>query len=122
MKKLLLASILLMVFGASAQAVVVVDDPNCSGDAPNITCISNLTCGTPDGTCTAERLDFTDAICAPILNGPGATRLTADNELNALGPVSCTWEVTDTSDNNVIQYTIDNSNGLPVELQSLSVE
>ena len=122
MKRLLLASIL-MAFGASAQAVVVVGNVICSGDA----CLASLDCdthaGNPSGTCTTELLDVINAVCVPFLDGPGAARLNADNEnAGQPGETSCTWRVTDTSDSDVIDVTIDNSDGLPVELQSLSVE
>jgi len=118
MKKLLLASIL-MAFGASAQAAVVVGPVICSGDA----CTATLTCGTSNSTCTTELLDVINAVCVPFLDGPGAARLNADNEnAGQPGETSCTWRVTDTSDSDVIDVTIDNSDGLPVELQSLSVE
>jgi hypothetical protein len=123
MKKILLASIL-MAFGASAQAAVVADPINCSGSAPNISCIINLTCSTSDGNCATDLIDFESAICFPLGTDSSATRVTADNELNGAGPVSCSWTVTDPDDagSGPVTVTIDNSNGLPVELQSLSVE
>jgi hypothetical protein len=113
-----------MAIGAPAYAVVQVGVVNCSGDYPNITCIADLTCGTGDSTCDVQ-LDnggATQAICLP-LNDPVATRLTADNESSGFPPpATCTWTVTDLSDSNSISVTIDHSDGLPVELQSLSVE
>jgi len=125
MKRLLLASIL-MAFGASAQAVVVVGNVICSGDA----CLASLDCdthaGNPSGTCTTELLEATLAICLPISQNPaaGASRLAADKESKGEpGEASCTWRVTDPlGTGSPVEVTIDNSDGLPVELQSLSVE
>jgi hypothetical protein len=123
MKRLLLASIL-MAFGAPAYAVVQVGPVNCVGDYPDITCTAALTCGTAGSTCDVQ-LDSggaTQALCQP-LNDSAANDIIATNASNGFPPpATCTWTVTDTSDNDSISYTIDHSDGLPVELQSLSVD
>jgi hypothetical protein len=125
MKKLLLASILMMV-GTSANAIVTVETLDCSIDSetpPNTQCTAIVSCsaGPSSGRCTTELTDATLAICLPT--GTRLVRVT----LNALNTgtvegASCTWTVTDSGDGDTLSFTIDGSNGLPVELQSLSIE
>jgi len=117
MNRLLLASIL-MAIGASAHAVVSVGTVGCSGGTVSTTCTALITCV---GNCsTITVLDETDN-CAPIPlePNPDVGGLFADKE----GPDPiCVWDITDTGDNVVTRVTIDTSDGLPVELQSLSIE
>jgi hypothetical protein len=120
MKKLLLASIL-MVFGASAQAVVVVGDTVCDGTYPSITCLTDVTCNaTATGKCVAVLDSFEgETICLPI---DGTVRVLGSDTEGETAPHSCTWTVTDVGDSSSLEVTVDGSDGLPVELQSLSVE
>jgi hypothetical protein len=123
MKRLLLASIL-MAFGASAQAVVVVGVIECTGSFPSITCGADVTCDTNDNTCISEVTNLDNAICLPLTAEERlkTTRVIADNEGVGAPGSFCEWLITDSSDNSSTSVTIGPDEGLPVELQSLSVE
>ena len=119
MKKLLLASFLMMV-GTVANAAPVQSAVECTGTFPDITCLQLVVCaGMPAGKCNNAVIDSAFATCAESQGGKliGALN-TGAGESGAF----CTWESTDTTDNVTVQITIDGSVGLPVELQSMSVE
>jgi hypothetical protein len=115
MKKLILASIL-MAFGASAQADVTVGNITCSGPDINRQCSATITCV---GQCNTTVASGTNN-CIPLPAQPteDVELLVATRERS--DPV-CIWQVIDTG-GGVTEVTIDSSDGLPVELQSLSVE
>jgi len=117
MKRLLLASIL-MAIGASAHAVVSVGTITCSGLPVSTTCTAPISCV---GNCNTNSVlgEQTNCLPAPLGLRLDVTGLIADKE--GPGPI-CVWDVTDTGDDDVTRVTIDSSDGLPVELQSLSVE
>jgi hypothetical protein len=117
MKKLLIA-IVLMAFGTSANAVIVIGTPVCSGQLPSISCITDVTCNTANGKCPAVLTGFMNAICLPVDRAVNV--LAADTEGNGGVDAFCTWTVTDLDES--VEFTVDASNGLPVELQSLSIE
>lgn len=117
MKKLLLAGFMLTV-GGYAQATVTTapGSPVCSGGVPN-TCQLNAVCTNPP--CQVNNTVQTGATCTASGAGPSPFALVA----TAVGPPTntCTWFVQD-GDAIPISVTIDNGNGLPVELESFSVE
>jgi hypothetical protein len=117
MKKLLLTSAL-MAFAASAQAAVTVDPISCDGIGTGISCSAPISC---IGQCNTLSVSPNNA-CTPIpaRETEGVNLLVANRE--GIGDPVCTWQVTDTGDNDVTNVSIDSSDGLPVELQSLSVE
>jgi hypothetical protein len=119
MKKLLLASIL-MAFGASAHAVVAVGTIECIGQETSRTCTAPITCST---TCTTDTiaLEIVDCIPLPLGNSTGVSNLIADREGTTADPI-CVWDVLDEGDQTTTRVTISSADGLPVELQSLSVE
>ena len=119
MKKLLLASFLMMV-GTAANAAPVASAAECTGTFPDITCVQLVVCaGMPAGKCDSSVLDSAFATCA---TSQGGKLIGALNTGAGASGAFCTWEVTDTTDNVTDQITIDGSVGLPVELQSMSVE
>ncbi len=119
MKKLIFACVL-MAIGASAQAVVTVDTADCIGQALSRTCTKAITCV---GTCNTTHIpgELVDAICLPLGTEAAVSQLFADREGSDPSP-NCSWDVTDTDDNSVTRVTINASDGLPVEVQSFSVE
>jgi hypothetical protein len=117
MKKLLLASAL-MAFAASAQADVTVGNITCSGIPTARQCTAPISCV---GQCNTQVAPGTNN-CTPVPLTPtdDVDFLIANKE--GIGDPVCTWQVTDTGDNDVTNVSIDSSDGLPVELQSLSIE
>ena len=122
MKRLLLASIL-MVFGASAHAVVTVGATNCGGGSGGESCITNVSCS--NGNCDVSF----DILASQGCNGLPVNSIDS-NDVNLTSvrvtvpldpdPI-CQWDVTD-GDGTPVVVTVNSSDGLPVELQSLSVE
>ena len=120
MKRLLLASFL-MAFGASAHAGVTVGTVECSGTEVSRTCAASLTCA---GSCTTDVItaELVDCIPLPLGTETNVIRLVADREGSQPDP-QCVWDVTDVGgDGNTVRVVIGASDGLPVELQSLSIE
>jgi hypothetical protein len=121
MKRLLLASIL-MAFGASAQAGVTVGTIDCIGQETSRTCTASLTC---TGSCTTDVIlnEIVDCIPLPLGTDVDVTRIVADREGTTNPSPQCVWDVTDVGgDGSTTRVTISSADGLPVELQSLSVE
>ena len=116
MKKLLLASAL-MAFAASAQADVTVGNITCSGIPSARQCTAPISCV---GQCNTTVAPGTNN-CIPIPAQPtdDVDSLIANKE--GIGDPVCIWNVIDTGGGFTV-VTIDSSDGLPVELQSLSVE
>jgi hypothetical protein len=120
MKKLLLTSAL-MAFAASAQADVTVGNITCSGLDINRQCTAPISCV---GQCNTQVAPGT-LNCTPI--PPNGAANPAENvdfliaNKDGIGDPVCVWQVRDT-DGGFTVVTIDSSDGLPVELQSLSVE
>jgi hypothetical protein len=120
MKKLLLTSAL-MAFAASAQAAVTVDPISCDGIGTGISCSAPISCV---GQCNTQVAPGT-LNCTPFPPNGAANPaedvdfLIANKE--GIGDPVCIWQVIDT-DGGLTVVTIDSSDGLPVELQSLSVE
>ena len=108
-----------MVVGTTANAVVTVGDAVCTGAAPAINCTKSLTCETGSGRCAVSAPTSNAATCVPDRDRTSIITLIASQD--DIDP-SCAWTVTDTSDGSSIEVTIDGSDGLPVELQSMSVE
>jgi len=120
MKRLLLASIL-MVFGTFAQAGVTVGAINCVGQETSRTCTAPISC---TGRCSTDVItaEIVDCIPLPLGTKNNVTQLVTDREGTSPDP-QCVWDVTDVGgDGSTIRVVIDASDGLPVELQSLSVE
>ena len=122
MKRLLLASIL-MVFGASAHAVVTVGATNCGGGSGGESCLTNVSCS--NGNCDVSiDLDATHGCNGLPLNNSSETsyNLTSVRVTVPLEPDPvCQWDVFD-DDGVPVVVTVDSSDGLPVELQSMSIE
>jgi hypothetical protein len=121
MKKLLLASIL-MAFGAPAYAAVTVGTTNCSVPPGTITCNTNVTCSA--GNCDVS-LDFGETVradCLPIgsVDSDDVNLISQPAVPIEDNPI-CVWNVTDGDGGNTV-VTVNSDDGLPVELQSLSVE
>ena len=68
---------------------------------------------------TGGALEVLDAICVPLGEEGNVNNLIADRE--GATPV-CTWDVTDSDDMVTTRVVIDASDGLPVEVQSFSVD
>lgn len=120
-QKLLWASILVTVAG-SAEATPTVLPVSCTGTPPNEVCDVLVTCTPPGGagSCTIVEITEFNANCF-VANVSGEDALRAQH--NDLGPNPvCEWTVTDPNDMEMVTVTIDSSDGLPVELQSFSVE
>jgi hypothetical protein len=116
MKKLLLTSAL-MAFAASAQADVTVGNITCSGIPTARQCTAPISCV---GQCNTEVAPGTNNCTpVPLLPAEDVEFLIANKE--GLGDPICIWDVIDTG-GGFSRVTIDSSDGLPVELQSLSVE
>jgi hypothetical protein len=116
MKKLLLTSAL-MLFAASGQADVTVGDITCSGIPSARQCTAPISCV---GQCNTTVAPGTNS-CTPVPFTPtdNVDFLIANKE--GFGDPVCVWQVRDT-DGGFTVVTIDSDDGLPVELQSLSVE
>ena len=120
MKKLLIAIILMMV-GTSASAVVEEGDATCTGTFPDITCLKAVVCvNAPASKCDSTLVDSNLADCA---TSQGGKLIGALHTGGGATGAFCTWDVTDPTEAlDPVSVTIDGSDGLPVELQSLSVE
>jgi hypothetical protein len=116
MKKLLLTSAL-MAFAASAQADVTVGNITCNGIPSARQCTAPISCV---GQCNTQVAPGTNN-CTPVPLTPtdDVDFLIANKE--GIGDPVCIWTVRDTG-GGITEVTIDSSDGLPVELQSLSVE
>lgn len=120
MRRLLLGGALLLLVIGTANAAPILDEDGvvCVGADPNqvckisVVCLNSCIIGVADveqnASCRNEReneLDF----------------LVAEHDNMGADPV-CTWTVRDSEDDEEVTVTIDSSDGLPVELQSFSVE
>jgi len=120
MKKILLASILMAIGAPAAHATAVLGDVICEGSGANRSCNGQVTCD--NGTCAVDFIALDSRFCIGIpLNesGQASYNLIASREQTDPDPV-CAWDVTD--GDGTVRIVIDSSDGLPVELQSLSVE
>ena len=118
MKKLLLASLLLAI-GVSAHATPILSGRVCTGTAGSVTCTDVVTC---TGSCQVKLNTETNATCTP--SGTTVDNLPMDLEGIQLGPAPiCTWNVRDLGDRTELVVTMSaEDGGLPVELQSVTVE
>jgi hypothetical protein len=131
MKRLLLASIL-MAFGTSAYALPTLQEVTCDGAGKERFCTASVICNNRF-PCTIRFIALASFKCVgtPLNqdeNGDNASYfLVASREGNFDGSVEphpvCAWDVTD--EDGTARILIDDTStpdGLPVELQSLSVE
>ena len=105
-----------VIFGMNfASAAVSPSGPvACTGVSPNIICVQELTC--TNGDCAATLIDETNATCTYIVD-----QLEAAQGEPGLGDPLCSWSVVD-DDNTPVVFTIDNTDGLPVEVMKFGVE
>lgn len=115
MKKLF---VLIVLIACCSQAhAATVGPAQCSLVNVDRVCTKEVTCA--GGPCDVT-LDFgVNATCSPSTTGNPVT-LTASTVLGS-GAASCEWTVADPG-TEIIVVTIDGADGLPVELESFSVE
>jgi len=122
MRKLLFVGAVIMIAaGANADVIIDPSGVSCTGTGTNTECTLQVTCDVEPCAGLFVANSSQNATCTPtgIFGGVTVT-FTANND--GLDP-ACAWIVVDEANaNDPVPIVIDGSDGLPVEVQSFSIE